>query len=292
MSAGEKEPEGLIVDCHTHIFPPEVIERRESFAKRDASFDFVYGNPKARMVTYPELIEEMDSSGVDLAVVCGFPWRSLDLCRQHNTYMIEAVTAHPGRLVGLATVNPVAGKACDTELARCFDGGLQGVGEISADAQGFHLDDETTTGRIVRSVTEAGLFLLLHANEDVGHSYPGKTPTTPGSVYRFLEKYPDAKAILAHWGGGLFFYELMPEVAKVTSSVYYDTAASPFLYRPQIYKVAVDIVGPGRILFATDYPLLGMSRHLDEVRRAGLPEEVLRGVLGNNARGFLGLAFD
>lgn len=281
----------MIIDAHTHIFPPEVIERRDIFAKRDSSFAFIYGDPKSRMVTYPELIEEMDSSGVNMAIVCGFPWRSLDLCRQHNTYMMEAVCAHPDRLIGLAIVNPVAGNASDKELERCLDGGLKGVGEISAEAQGFRLDDTSTAGRIASVVAEAGLFMLVHANEDVGHFYPGKTPTNPAAVYRFLEKFPDTKTVLAHWGGGLFFYEMMPEVAKVTSSVYYDTAASPFLYRPQVYKVAVDIVGPGRILFATDYPLLKMQRHLDEINKAGLSEDVRTAILGRNAKGLLGLEF-
>ena len=281
----------MIIDVHTHIFPPDVIERRAMFAKRDSSFDFIYANPKSRMVTYEGLIEEMDSAGVDKSVVCGFPWRSIDMCRQHNTYMMEAASAHPDRLIGLATVNPVAGKACDTELERCFAGGLAGVGEISADAQGFRLDDAGTAGRIAAAVEEAGLFLLLHANEDVGHFYPGKTPTTPVAVYKFLEKFPDVTTVLAHWGGGLCFYELMPEVAKVTSSVYYDTAASPFLYRPDVYKVAVEIVGAGRILFGTDYPLLKMRRHLDEIDAAGLPAEVKEGILGKNALALLGHQF-
>jgi hypothetical protein len=278
----------VIIDVHTHIFPPDVIERREMFAKRDSSFDFIYGNPKARMVTYGALVEEMDEAGVDQSVVCGFPWRSIDMCRQHNTYMMEAVAAHPDRLIGLATVNPVAGKACDTELERSFQGGLKGVGEISADAQGFRLDDAGTAGRIAGAVEEAGLFLLLHANEDVGHFYPGKTPTTPTVVYRFLEKFPEVTVVLAHWGGGLCFYELMPEVAKVTSSVYYDTAASPFLYKPGVYEVAVKIVGGGRILFGTDYPLLRMRRHLDEIESAGLPADVKEGILGRNAQALLG----
>jgi predicted TIM-barrel fold metal-dependent hydrolase len=281
----------VIIDIHTHIFPPEVIDRRELFAKRDSSFDFIYGNPKARMVTFEGLIEEMDHAGVDRSVVCGFPWRSLDMCRRHNTYMIEAVRAYPERLVGLATVNPVAGKACDTELDRCFAGGLKGVGEISADAQGFSLEDERTTGRLAHAVEEAGLFLLLHANEDVGHFYPGKTPTTPAAVYRFLEKFGEVNTVLAHWGGGLFFYELMPEVAKVSSSVYYDTAASPFLYNPRVYRIAAEIVGPGRILFGTDYPLLRMQRHLGEIDSAGLSADEKEGILGRNALGLLGETF-
>jgi len=281
----------VIIDTHTHIFPPDVIERREMFAKRDSSFDSIYGNPKARMVTFEALIEEMDEAGVDISIACGFPWRSIDMCRRHNTYMMEAVAAFPERLVGLAIGNPVAGKACDAELERAFAGGLKGVGEISADAQGFRLDDPGTMGRLVGAVSDADLFLLLHANEDVGHFYPGKTPTTPAAVYRFLEKFGDVTTVLAHWGGGLCFYELMPEVARVASSVYYDTAASPFLYKPDVYKIALDIAGSGRILFGTDYPLLRMRRHLDELDQAGLRPDALEGILGKNAQAMLGHRF-
>jgi predicted TIM-barrel fold metal-dependent hydrolase len=282
----------MIIDAHTHVFPPEIIERRDVFSKRDASFAFIYENPKARMVTCEELVAEMDEAGVDMAIVCGFPWKSIDMCRHHNTYMIEAVKTFPDRLIGLATINPVAGNVSDRELERCFDEGLKGVGEISADAQGFRLDGDATTGRIVSAVQERGLFLLLHVNEDVGHFYPGKTPTTPAAVYSYLEKFQDVTTILAHWGGGLFFYELMPEIAKVTSNVYYDTAASPFLYNPKIYKVALNIVGAGRILFATDFPLLRMRRHLDEIEKAGLSDREKAAVLGNNAKGMLGIAFE
>lgn len=282
----------MIIDAHTHIFPPEVIERREMFAKRDSSFALIYENPKARMITYEELIEEMDEARVDKAIVCGFPWKSIDMCRHHNSYMMEAVSKYPDRLIGLATVNPVAGSACDKELERCFDGGLRGVGEISADAQGFRLDGEATMGRIVSAVMQAEAFILLHVNEDVGHFYPGKTPTTPRSVYSFLEKFPDVTTILGHWGGGLIFYELMPEVAKVSSNVYYDTAASPFLYRPEIYRIAVQIAGAGRILFATDYPLLKIRRHLDEIESAGLTSSVRAAILGKNAMGLLGFEYN
>ncbi|MDD5747823.1 MAG: amidohydrolase family protein [Actinomycetota bacterium] len=281
----------MTIDAHTHIFPPDVIERRELYARRDASFNLIYGNPGARMVNYDRLLSEMEEAGVDRAIVCGFPWRSHDLCRYHNNYMIEAVKASRGRLIGLATVNPLASKSCDKELERAFSEGLSGVGEISPDAQGFKLDDENTMGRIANAVGEAGYFLLLHVNEDVGHAYPGKTRTTPAGIYKLLTKFHEAKIVLAHWGGGLVFYELMPEVAKVTSNVFYDTAASPFLYRKEIYRIAIDIAGPARILFGTDFPLLRIKRHLDEIEQAGLKETEKKMIFSLNARNLLGDEF-
>jgi len=44
------------------------------------------------------------------------------------------------------------------------------------------------------------------------------------------------KIVCAHWGGGLPFYALMPEVGKSFTNVFFDTAATVFLYQPQIFE--------------------------------------------------------
>jgi len=97
------------------------------------------------------------------------------------------------------------------------------------------------------------------------------------------------KIILAHWGGGLFFYELMPEIAAMCQEVYYDTAASPFLYNKRIYQIAISIIGPQRILFGSDYPLIPPRRYKEEMQEAGLAGKELEAILGLNAQRLLGL---
>ena len=44
-----------IVDFHTHVFPPEIIRDRESFARRDAAFGLLYGNPRSPMATVEDV---------------------------------------------------------------------------------------------------------------------------------------------------------------------------------------------------------------------------------------------
>jgi len=97
------------------------------------------------------------------------------------------------------------------------------------------------------------------------------------------------KLICAHWGGGLPFYELMPEVRQACANVYYDSAASPFLYRPEVFSAVVRLVGSRRVLFATDYPLLRQKRVLDYLAESGLAGRELDDILGNNAAQLLGL---
>ena len=131
--------------------------------------------------------------------------------------------------------------------------------------------------------------VVVHTSEPVGHGYPGKGATTPERSLAMAEAFPGVAFIFAHFGGGLPFYSLMPEVAKALSNVYFDTAAAPFLYRPDVYGVAASAAGSDRILFGSDYPLIGQGRALREAQKSGLNDLELVDVLGGNAAGLFGV---
>lgn len=278
----------MIVDFHTHVFPEEILRSRESYAKRDPWFAECYGNPRSRAVDASALIASMDRAGIDMSVVCGFCWRDPGLCAFHNDYIIDVVRRYPNRLVGLAVVQPAKGAGVMAELQRCLSAGLRGVGELNADAQGFGLDDFTLLEPMVSTLVDAGALMLLHTSEPVGHLYPGKGNADPRVVYRFISRFPNLKLICAHWGGGLPFYELMPEVAATAKNVLYDTAASTLLYDMSVFRLAADMVGHHKILFGTDYPLLRQDNFLNRVRGLELPGPTLNAILGDNALRLLG----
>ena len=131
--------------------------------------------------------------------------------------------------------------------------------------------------------------VLVHASEPVGHAYGGKGNTTPSLLWDFVQNFPANVIILAHWGGGLPFYSLMPEVGEALANVYYDSAASPFLYRPSVYATVAGIVGAERVLWASDFPLLDQQRSLDEFANQPLTDEEHRLIEGGNAARLLGL---
>jgi hypothetical protein len=64
----------MIIDCHTHIFPPFIRDNREPLIKADSAFRLLYDSAKARLAGAAELVEQMDRSGVNQTVVFGFPW--------------------------------------------------------------------------------------------------------------------------------------------------------------------------------------------------------------------------
>jgi hypothetical protein len=278
----------VIVDFHTHITAPEIVSRRDEYLVRDAWFRDLYANPKARLSSADDLVAEMDRSGVDRAVVCGFGWRDMDLCRRDNDYVIESVARYPERLIGLAIANPLAGTEAVREIERCAAHGLRGLGELMPDGQGYRLDDEQVMTPIVEVLQAHDLLLLSHCSEPVGHAYPGKGTVTPDQVVRFARSFPDVTLVCAHWGGGTIFYELMPEVARVMGRVYYDTAASLYLYADDIFNLAARWV-PGKVLFASDYPLIAPRQFVKRMRATGLPPDALDRMLGGNACRLLGL---
>ena len=279
----------MIVDAHCHIMPPFFAERRRELAERDATFAAILASPAARIADASALLQAMAGDGVDHAVVMGMGWTDCDVAREANDYLIEAVSAHPDRLTGFASINPAWGEAAVQEAQRCAAAGLRGFGELHPDTQGFDVADAATMSSLMELARALDLPLLLHCSEPVGHQYPGKGSTTPDKVWRLIENFPDNSIICAHWGGGLPFYALMPEVEEGLRNVYFDSAASPFLYRPGVYRAVADVVGAERILFASDYPLMPHSRPLSEVAGEPMPERQRRRILGENAARLLGL---
>jgi predicted TIM-barrel fold metal-dependent hydrolase len=73
------------------------------------------------------------------------------------------------------------------------------------------------------------------------------------------------------------------EVRQALENVWFDTAASPYLYVPDIYKVAGQIMGFEKILFGSDYPLLSPKRYREEIASVGLPKEAVDNIMGENA---------
>ena len=279
----------MVIDSHCHILPPSFQKRRSELSRRDATFGSLLSRDDAVLADVEALLVDMDRDGVEHSVVMGMGWTDFRLAQEANEYIIEAVANNPGRLTGFCSVSPNWGAEAVAEVERCTAAGLKGVGELHPDTQGFDIADKTVMEPLMETANRLGLPVLVHASEPVGHQYPGKGRTTPGKLYKFIENFPSNVIICAHWGGGLPFYALMPEVPKVLENVYFDTAASPFLYRPDVFSAVTGLVGANKVLFATDYPLIRARRLLWQVEEACLAPENQEAVLSGNAARLFGL---
>ena len=279
----------MIIDFHTHIFPPEIVAQRTKLFTRDPFLEELYGNPKAKMATAEELIASMEVDGVDVSVAFPFGWSDQGLAEECNRYVIQAMYTYPGRIIGLAAVQPRAGARAIAELERCAQAGMLGFGELMPHGQGYRLSDTKLLAPLVEAAQHLGMFALTHASEPVGHLYAGKGDVTLPELQAFITAFPSLRVVAAHWGGGFPFYELMPEVHAAAANLWYDSAASLYLYRPEIFTHVARTAGPEKILWGSDFPLLGQGRMLDYARSSGLDETKLALALGGNAAAFLGL---
>lgn len=276
------------IDFHVHITPPDIIKNWEKVAQREDYFKLISESPANKFATADDVVEELESSGVDKAVVFGFAFNDMALCRYVNDYVIESVKKYPDKLIGYISVMPKSDDI-EKEIDRCMTEGLHGIGEIFPYGQGFDISNPCEVNNLANLAIERDLPVIIHTNEPVGHYYCGKTDTTPVKASKFAENFPELKIVFAHWGGGLLFYELMPEIRRHNVNVYYDTAATPFLYDKRIYKVARELGVLDKIFFGSDFPLIPMKRYLAEIEKSGLTLKEQAKVLGGNALGLLNI---
>jgi predicted TIM-barrel fold metal-dependent hydrolase len=279
----------MIVDFHTHIFPSGIRQNREKLFPSEPAFKLLYQSPKSRLIGASELVNAMDENGVDKSVIFGFPWTDADTFKMHNDYIMEMVHKYPDRFIGLCCFE-TSGKHITGETERCLAGGLSGIGELAFYQSGFDDFSLDQLAPVMEICANGNLPVLIHTNEPVGHCYPGKTPNTLAQIYKLINRFANNKIVLAHWGGGIFFFNLLKkDVKDRLQNVYFDTAASPFLYDPGIYQIAIQVIGVDKILFGSDFPLLPPTRYFGEIESIGLTKVQVDKICGENAKKLLNL---
>jgi len=289
-----------IVDAHIHMYAAQVAADPAAWARAHGEPGWgacvaPAGRRSIQGWADPEaLIADMDEAGVEACVMLGWYWERQETCELQNGWYAEWIRRHPGRLIGFAAVQPAQGRRSLEALERALDSGLVGVGEILPQAQGFTLDDPWWR-RVVETAVGRRVPITLHATDPEAGA--GAGPRTPLADYvRLAREYPEATLILAHWGGGMAVRGAGLEGGALPANLYFDTAASPLLYKPGVFREAVERVGAGRILYGSDYPLLlyparerkpGFKRFLEEIGSAGLNAGEREAILGSNIRRLL-----
>ena len=248
----------------------------------DPGFKLLYSSEKSVLTDDAGLADYILDNRLTGAAAMSFPWDGERHCLRQNEYMAEV--SENNNLYPFGMIPLSGSKSVRVYAEEIKSYGLYGIGEIA-----FYNDGMTDSNlKFLREVLEASVELslpvCLHINEPVGHQYPGKYEPSLAVVYELIKSVPGAVIVLSHWGGGMLFYELMPEVREVMKNVYYDTAASPYLYRSDIYSTALKIIGAEKIIFGSDYPLLGVERYRDSIEKEISSSVDRDNILGGNAR--------
>jgi predicted TIM-barrel fold metal-dependent hydrolase len=291
------------IDAHVHYTPPEMAADLAAFAEQEPYWGLLVAGDQARnsvqgWATAETMIADMDAAGIDRVVLMGEYRQQHEGCVSRNDESLAIMRRWPERVSAFAVVQPKAGRKALDELKRCLDAGMAGVGELGPYGQDCPLDDSGFAA-VAETCIRYGVPLNLHVSEEIGHFYLGKSTTPLLHYYGLAQRYPELKLILAHWGGGLLFYEIMPEVRRTLKNVWYDTAGSPLLFPTEaIFRTALQCVDHRKLLYGSDYPLLIYPKKqrtpdfrpfLAEIAGLGLEPAVYDDIMGRNAGRLLGL---
>jgi predicted TIM-barrel fold metal-dependent hydrolase len=295
-----------IIDSHIHLYPPDVISDPAGWAKEQGESywpSLVMPSPGRRSsqgwVDLDRLLRDMDEAGVERAVLLGWYWENHATCVDQNRFYGKCIQAHSDRLLAFAGICPSSGPELSiAELKWSRDNGFIGMGELCPYVQGGSFDDKDWQA-VFTWAMENEFVVNLHVSEPVGRNYPGKIQTPLLDFQKLIEEFPELKVILAHWGGGLAFYEANWAIRKAFKNVFYDTAASPLIYRRNIFTSVTLLAGSDKILFGSDYPLIlypktesapDLRRFVEEARSSGLSEVDTTNLLRTNAEKLFGIS--
>jgi len=236
-----------------------------------------------------QLVEDMDASGIEKAILQGWYWENPDTCSEHNKFYAQLIREFPDRLCACATIQPLAKSQALDEIARAQDHGFVGIGEIHAQAQGFSLLDDCWT-EVLSEIANWSVPTTFHVTDPDTPTHPGKMETPLEDFLKLAREWPKQNFILAHLGARIPLRDLF-EIEL--DNLYYDCAAIPLLYEAKVISEIADSIGIEKILFGSDYPLrvtpktqkeADFQPSIDYLIKSGLSEENLASVFNSNCR--------
>lgn len=235
----------------------------------------------------------MDETGLDVQVLSlttpalhEMGPESVDLAHRVNDAVAEAVARHPDRFQAFATLPVSEPEAAAQELARCVKT-LGFKGTMLCGRVGTRNLDHPDLAPIFAAAAELQVPILLHPrtpDEAVSKAYyAGFSPELDIAFANFgmgwhydagvqfvrlvlggtFDRHPDLQVILGHWGEMVLFFaerlsamdrfaQLRHPIASYFKRNLYVTSSGMFM--PHYLQRALEVVGPERLLFSTDYP--------------------------------------
>ena len=268
----------MIIDFHTHIFPPAIaprtVEALRAGAKRIAGVDMQAHTD----ATDDGLRASMKRHGVDLSLVMPIATKPSQT-ENINRYAKEV---SQGGLLSFGSLHPLND---DPEgiLENLRDQGFRGI-KLHPEFQNFFIDSPESL-RILRAAERLGLLVLLHTGKDAGIAPP--VHCEPARLRSVLDHVSGHNIIAAHLGG----FGMWEEVEKhlIGTPIYMDTAVvMDFLDAEWARRIMV-AHGTDRILLGSDSPWAGQGRAVSYIREMGFAPDVEQAILGGNARRLIGI---
>ena len=219
----------------------------------------------------------MDEAGVRAANVFALnePDRE-PAYRAPNDRILRWAAEAPDRLFPFVRLSLDEGEDPLQEAERCLALGARGI-KLHPRAQAFRVNDPRLEA-VFALAGERRLPVIIHA----GRGLPPGMPLELGHV---AERHPGASLILAH--AAIVAQARIGELARHVENIFFDSST----WTPLDHLNLLSLVPPEQILWASDIPygepLAALNVFLRATRLSGAGDELLRGMLGDNARGLL-----
>lgn len=298
----------LINDAHCHFFSEQffaVLGRQFPQGKPRPSADVVqslgWDPPGAPEDLADRWAVELDRCGVArVALIASVPGDEASVGR--------AVARHPSRFVGFFMVDPTSSEATALTERAIDESGLRAVCLFPA-MQRYSLLDPRVDAVVQSVARRRGAAIFVHCGAlSVGVRRKLGLPSrfevglgNPLDVQALAANYPDVPFIIPHFGAGLFRETLL--AADLCPNIYLDTSSSNKwtayhhgLDLAAVFRQALAVAGPGRLLFGTDSSFFPrgwqkavLDAQLSALDRAGVDEKGRGQILGANFDGLFPL---
>ena len=291
----------VINDSHCHFFSETFFSalgrQRPSGAQQSAAgvvselgWDFP-GSPEDLADRWAR---ELDHSSVSRAVlIASVPGDEASVGR--------AVQRHPSKFVGFAMVDPTAPDGAARSEAALREHGIRAVCLFPA-MQRFSLHDPRVAAIVAVAGRYPGTAVFVHCGAlSVGVRKKLGLPSrfdvsfgNPLDVHALAAAHPHVPFIIPHFGAGLLREALL--LADLCPNVYLDTSSSnrwtayhPSLDLAGVFRQALLIAGPDRILFGSDSSFFPRgwngpvyAAQVSALQSEGVDAEVRRRIFGGN----------
>jgi uncharacterized protein len=280
------------VDVHVHVEQDDHGCLSLDQELMDASAAY-FRSGEGRTPTVADLAERYRSAQmaavvftVDAGTATGHPpLSSEDIAAQ--------AAEHADVLIPFGSVDPRRGADAVVQARRLVEEfGVRGF-KFHPSLQAFAPDDDAFYP-LWAALEELAVPALFHTGQNgIGAGLPGGRGiklrySNPLLLDDVAADFPGLTVILAHpsvpWQGEAI------SMAVHKANVFIDLSGwSPKYFPPELVKAAGGMLRH-KVLFGSDYPLITPERWIDDFRALGLKDEVLPGILKDNALGVLGLA--
>ncbi|MGQ7791988.1 amidohydrolase family protein [Faunimonas sp. B44] len=239
--------------------------------------------PSASQHSMPMLLDEMDRAGVTMGVVVGR--MSGAFGSVSNDDVAAIVADHPGRFVGVASIDPASRDGAIAEITRAAEAGFRAVNIEPASYPVPMLADDRRLYPIYAHCEGLRIPVLIMAGGSAG---PDLSFTEPAHLDRVAADFPELRIVVTH-GGWPWVHQVL-HIAYRRPNVY----VSPDQYLANMpgmndYVAAADGFLSDRFLYGSSYPFTPVDTYAEWFLRLPIRPEAMERVLFRNAAELLGI---